>query len=199
MTKIKICGIRRMEDIEMMNRYRPDYIGYVFAKSKRQVTMKLAEELNQGLHRSIKRVGVFVNEKKENVASLLTRGIIDLAQLHGQEPEEEIRWLQRNTGRCIIKAITVTSEEKLQYVTNNPADYLLYDNGPGGTGQTFDWNMLQMNQRRFFLAGGISCENVRRAMQLDPYAIDVSSGVELDGFKDEKKVREIITIIRSLN
>lgn len=198
MKKVKICGLTRMEDIQAVNRYRPDYIGFVFAKrSQRFIDPQRAAGLKKNLAPGIQAVGVFVNEPTEVVASLLTKNIIDLAQLHGQETEQEICWLKEQTGKPVIKAVSVRSASDAKEWENSCADYLLFDNGAGGTGHTFDWNFVQECKKPYFLAGGIGLDNLEQALLRDAYAIDLSGGAETEGRKDPDKIAEIMKMIRS--
>lgn len=197
MQKIKICGIRRAADIEIVNKYRPDYIGFIFyEKSKRYISEADAMELRKRLLPEIKTVGVFVNEKPEIVAEYLNDGIIDIAQLHGTEPEEDILFIKKMTGRPVIKAVSVETQSDCEKYNESSADYILLDNGKGGTGKCFDWKLIGNVTKPFFLAGGINESNIDEAIAISPYAVDVSGGVETDGFKDEDKIRKIINKCR---
>ena len=188
-TKIKFCGLSRLEDIEAVNQLHPDYIGFVFAgKSKRYVTPKQAAELRKLLHPEIQAVGVFVDEPPEAVAELLQTGVIDLAQLHGLEDEVYITKLKALTDKPVIQAFKVQKEEDLAAAEGSSADYILLDSG-AGCGKTFDWGLLERIERPYFLAGGLDPSNVGDAVRmLHPYAVDVSSGIETDGKKDEGKM-----------
>ncbi len=200
MTKIKICGLTRTEDIDAANTYLPDYIGFVFwPKSKRYVTKEKAKELRKSLNDDIKVVGVFVDEDVDKVAALLNEGVIDLAQLHGHEDEEYIDRLRSLSDKEIIKAFVIHSDKDIEVASRSTADYVLLDAGMGA-GETFDWQLLKDFRRSFFLAGGLNASNVEEAlMQLDPYAVDVSSGVETAGIKDEVKIEEFINTVRKQN
>lgn len=197
MTKIKLCGLSRPCDIEAANELNPEYIGFVFApKSKRCITPEKAKELKQLLDANIKVVGVFVNEEAENIADLLNRGIVDVAQLHGDEDENYIKQLRRLTDKPIIKAIRVESERELADAERCSADYVLLDSG-AGTGTVFDWKLIQNMNRPYFLAGGLTPGNVENAVNmLHPYAVDVSSGIETDGLKDKTKMAEFVSAAR---
>ena len=164
MSKIKICGLSRMEDIAAVNRCRPDYIGFVFAKSRRQVTPERAGELKGALDAGIQAVGVFVNAPPDEIAALAGEGLMDLVQLHGEEDEAAVRQVK--------------------------------DNGPGGTGQPFDWSLLPEMHRPYFLAGGLCIENLPEALALSPYCLDVSSGAETGGVKDADKIEQIVRMVR---
>lgn len=198
MVKIKICGIRRLEDIAIVNKYKPDYIGFVFADSKRQVSCELAAELKNNLDSDIISVGVFVNASHGKIVELFDRGIIEIAQLHGDESEEYINILKEKTdGELkIIKAVEMSENKDLLEFDNLNVDYLLLDSGKG-SGKTFDWRLIRNDlKKEFFLAGGINSDNIKQVIeQFNPYAVDLSSGLETDGFKDENKIKEIMEVI----
>ena len=185
-TKIKLCGICSMEDVENVNLLRPDYVGFVFAKeSKRYVSERQAELLQNQLEPGIRKVGVFVREDPERVAGLL--------ELHGGENTDYIRKLRWLTESPIIQAFRISSKEDLKRAEQSEADYVLMDSGDGGTGAAFDWSLLQDFQRPYFLAGGLTPENVAEAIRfLHPYAVDVSSGIETDGKKDPAKMEAFV-------
>ncbi len=196
MTKVKLCGLRRKEDILAANRYRPDWIGFVFAKSKRQVSKEEAAELKQLLSPKILAVGVFVDAPVTEMVSLYEAGIIDVIQLHGGEGPQVVEEIQARCSAPIIQAVSVRGKEDVEKALLSKADYLLFDSGSGGTGQSFDWAHLGEMKRPFFLAGGIRQENLEEALQLHPFAIDVSSGVETDGYKDEEKIKQLMETVR---
>lgn len=197
MQKIKICGIRREADIEAVNKYRPDYIGFIFyEKSRRYISKANAMILRKKLLPEIKTVGVFVNEKPEIVAEYLNEGVIDIAQLHGTEPEEDIVFIKKMTDKPVIKAVSVETQQDCEKYNESSADYILLDNGKGGTGKCFDWKLIGNVTKPFFLAGGINEDNIDETISIAPYAVDVSGGVETDGFKDEDKIRRIISKCR---
>lgn len=199
MTRIKLCGLQSLHDVIAANAVQPDYIGFVFAKtSKRFITPQTAEQLRKKLDRKITAVGIFVNEPVEVVAALLNKGTIDMAQLHGNENEEYIMLLRKKTDKKLIKAFSVNEAKKLQAAYACSADYILLDSGSGGTGESFDWNILQDFGRPYFLAGGLNINNVSEAVsRLHPYAVDVSSGVETDGRKDDVKMAAFINAVRN--
>lgn len=198
MVKVKICGLTRPEDIQAVNQYKPDYAGFVFAAgSRRYIAPRQAAVLKKMLSADIPAVGVFVNESRENIAELLYHDIINIAQLHGQESESDIQWLKKQTGKPVIKAVSVSNKSDIARWADSQADYLLFDNGTGGTGQAFDWTLLSGSAKPFFLAGGIDKNNLSRALSKGAYAIDLSSGVETDGLKDPAKIAEIINIVRT--
>ena len=195
MAKIKICGLKRLEDIEIVNKYKPDYIGFVFADSKRKVTNDLASKMKKNLDSSIKSVGVFVDEDIDEIIKLYDEGIIDIAQLHGLENEEYIKKLKQKSNYQleIINAIEMDSEKNLLEYYKSLADYLLLDSGKG-SGKTFDWRLIRKDlKKEFFLAGGLNSKNISKAIEeFNPYAVDLSSGVETDGYKDELKIKEVM-------
>ena len=197
MSKIKLCGLSRKCDIEWANALKPEYIGFVFwSKSKRNVPPEKAKELKDLLSPDIKAVGVFVDEPIENVAELLNDNIIDIAQLHGGEDEEYIKKLRALSGKPIIKAFLLKSEIDAERAEKSTADYILVDSGTG-TGKSFDWELLKNISRPYFLAGGLCCENISQAITaLDPYAVDVSSGIETNGCKDKNKMAAFVAAVR---
>lgn len=197
MTKIKICGLSRKCDIEAANDLQLDYIGFVFfRKSKRYVSFEQAKELKSVLNTDIQAVGVFVDEPIENIVMLCDNGIVDIAQLHGNEDENYIKELRSKTDKPIIKAFCINSEEDVVKANESTADYVLLDAGMG-SGNVFDWQYINKINRPYFLAGGLSIENAEQAAELlNPYALDVSSGVETDGLKDKDKMAEFVSSIR---
>lgn len=201
--KIKICGLRREEDVIYVNQYKLDFVGFVFAeKSKRRVTKEEAVALRKLLDKAIIPVGVFVNGEIAHVADCVESGAIDVVQLHGDEDNAYIEKLRKRLPETqIIRAIRVATKEDVIRGREIPADYLLYDTYQagqmGGTGQRFDWSVLKVLEewdKPYFLAGGITPDNVSQALRLSesfakmPYALDVSSGVETEGFKDRDKI-----------
>lgn len=198
MVKIKICGLSRMCDIDAVNAAKPDYIGFVFAESRRRVTIEQAAELKSKLSPDIIPVGVFVNETPEMIASLTECGVISVVQLHGNEDEKYIARIKFMTGVPVIKAVTILKSGDAHEWKQSCADYLLLDNKGGGTGQSFDWNLIGKIQKPFFLAGGLNINNIQSAIeQTNPFAVDISSGVETDGFKDGGKIKSIIRRIQN--
>ena len=199
MVKIKICGLKRLEDIEIVNKYKPDYIGFVFADSKRKVSHELAGQLKDNLNPEIVSVGVFVDAEQEEIIELFRNGVIDVAQLHGSEDEEYITGLKDKTNHKleIINAIEMSEEVDLGSYENTQADFLLLDSGKG-SGKTFDWRLIRKNlKKEFFLAGGLDVSNICQAIEeFKPYAVDLSSSLETDDYKDENKIKEIMEVIR---
>ncbi len=198
--KIKLCGLRRPCDMEVANELRPDYIGFVFAeKSKRYVSPEQAASLKKLLHPGILAVGVFVNERLKTVAGLLSSGVIDIAQLHGGEDETYMEALRRLTDRPLIKAFSVRGEKDIRSACASTAELVLLDAGEGGTGTAFDRTLLQNMNRPYLLAGGLDASTVGEAVKRwRPYGVDVSSGIETDGFKDAEKMRAFVRCVREL-
>lgn len=197
MTKIKLCGLSRRCDIEAANELKPEYVGFVFAKeSRRYVSPSEAAELKRLTLPEIKTVGVFVNETPENVAELLKNGTVDMAQLHGNENEEYIRYLRILTDKPIIKAFRVVDEKDTEEAGKSSADFVLLDAG-AGNGKVFDWKCIKNLNRPYFLAGGLCADNVETAVkELHPYAVDVSSGIETNGYKDKTKMAAFVAAVR---
>lgn len=196
--KIKICGLFREEDIEYANQVMPDYIGFVFWEhSRRHVSHEKAAALRSLLKPEIQAVGVFVDAPPEEIVSLLEEGVIDMAQLHGEETEEDIQYLRAVTGKPVMKAVRVKNRWDVEAWLDSSADYLLFDSGMG-SGVAFDWRLLADIPREFFLAGGLNPENLKQAVEtVSPYAVDISSGVETDGVKDRRKMQEAVVSVRS--
>lgn len=205
--KVKICGLKTVADVEKVNKYLPEYIGFVFAATKRFVTDEQALTMKQALDARIKAVGVFVDEPQEHIVSLCKRNIIDMVQLHGSETKKYIRELKQKICVPVIKAVKVKSVSEVIKLMSDEADYMLYDTYKkgeyGGTGERFSLEMLESafeNVRvqksvikPYFVAGGLDCENVKDIInQTDCYAVDVSTGVETDGIKDEIKIKKFI-------
>jgi phosphoribosylanthranilate isomerase len=214
--RIKICGLTRDEDIDFVNEGRPDYAGFVFAKSKRQVSAPLAQYLRFRLADDIIPVGVFVNAPVAFIAELYQNGTISIAQLHGDEDESYILRLKelcasfslrqpgnpdRSKKGGPFKVIKVIKSEQLdQRLSPTCADYLLIDSG-AGTGKAFDWKLLKSKRFKipWFLAGGINLKNIDQAFDLKPFAVDVSSGAETGGIKSREKILQLIAIARKGN
>lgn len=197
MVKIKFCGIKRIEDIDICNELKPDYIGFVFFdRSKRFIKPIDAKTLKEKLDRSIKSVGVFVNEEIDKIVEIVNEGIIDLVQLHGDEDDEYIRHLKEKTKTPIIKAFKILSKNDIIGANESIADYVLLDSG-AGTGMIFDWELIKGIKRDYFLAGGLDQNNVAEAIEkLNTFAVDVSSGIETDGYKNKNKMIEFIKKVR---
>lgn len=197
MTKIKFCGMTKSEDIKKANECKPDYVGFVFAdKSKRALSVEKARILKSQLLPEIKAVGVFVNEKPETVAKLLYEGVIDIAQLHGTEDAHYIRQLKTLINKPVIQAFFIEDEKDLERARESLSDMVLLDAG-AGSGRVFDWKLIQNFDRPYFLAGGLSEENVVDAItMLHPYGVDVSSGIEAFGMKNKEKMTAFMEAVR---
>ncbi|MBO4494768.1 MAG: phosphoribosylanthranilate isomerase [Clostridiales bacterium] len=195
---VKFCGMQRKEDIDAVNEIKPDLAGFILVPGRRRyVEPKTLEELKAELDPAIRAVGVFIDEEISVVTDLLKRGIIDIAQLHGNESSEYIRELKKTTGAKVIKAIGIHDDSDLQKVEECEADMVLLDSPGGGTGETFNWRRLQEVKRPFILAGGLNTENIEEAIRtIHPYGVDVSSGIETDGKKDAEKMRSFMEIAR---
>lgn len=198
--KIKICGLKRPEDIAYANACMPDYIGFVFAGKKRKVTLSQAASLREGLKPGIVPVGVFVNEELSVIRQAVEEGIIQMVQLHGQETQEEILALREMVRVPIIKAVSVKNVDSIQEAQKLSCDYLLLDHGAGGTGERFSWEMLRELEeglgKPFFLAGGLDIHNIREARKYGAFCLDVSSGAETEGFKDYEKMKALVEAVR---
>lgn len=199
-SRIKICGLRRREDMEAVNRWQPDYCGFLFyEKSRRFISFDQAAALRKLLRPEIAAVGVFVNADPAEIAACVRRGIIDWIQLHGQEDENYLRTLRSLTTCPMIQAFSIRSQEDIQRAEASKAEMILLDHGSGGTGESFDWNLLNRVRRPYFLAGGLNPDNVASAVrQYHPYGLDISSGVETDGWKDPQKIETCIRRIRDV-
>lgn len=199
MTRIKICGLSRPQDVACVNQAKPDWCGFVvnFPKSRRSVTPDQLRSLRRELDPSVVPVGVFVDQPVEVVTDLLNRGIISIAQLHGGEDEDYTAALWAAApGKEIWKAFQVRGPADLERATAFPADRILLDSGQG-TGRTFDWSLLRHFPRPYLLAGGLDPENLPEAIRtLRPYGVDLSSGVETDGLKDFTKIQAAVAAAR---
>ena len=217
--KVKMCGISKVETIPAIVDAKPDYMGLVFAPSKRQVTVDQAKILVEELHRgyakkygsdtehdkngTIKTVGVFVNETVENLVTIANEANLDAVQLHGDEDEAFIQSLKERTNVEVWKAVQIRSAADVEKWIDSSADMLLFDayhkDERGGTGEVFDWSSLDAFERPFMLAGGIDSTNVARAIRtVRPYGIDISSGIETNGMKDDKKITAFTKIVKSI-
>lgn len=202
MVKVKICGLRRKEDIEYANELKPDYVGFVFAKSKRQIEVEQALDLISLLDKEIKTVGVFVNEPVENALKIAQTLNLDVLQFHGDETQDYIDNFKNFT---VWKAIRIKDKEDLEKTKEFKVNSFVFDtltkNEYGGTGKTFNWKVLKGMELNvpIILAGGLNENNVEEAIKIvDPYAVDVSSGVETEGYKDFKKLKSFIEKVRGI-
>ena len=202
MTKLKICGLTCEGDIAAVNEVKPDFAGFIIEvpSSRRNLSAEQVRVLVKGLDKEILPVGVFVNAAPELPISLLRDGTLWAAQLHGQEDEDYIEKIQNMTGKPVIKAFSIKTPEDVQRALRSPADYILLDQGTGGTGEPFDWSLVPPVRRPFFLAGGIGFENLREAIStLHPWAVDLSSSLETNGKKDPVKIRQIVRMLKQIN
>lgn len=196
MTKIKLCGLTRLSDIETANALRPDHIGMVFAPSRRQVSREHAAELRGALAPGITAVGVFVDAEPEIPADFSRAGIIDAIQLHGSEDDEYIARLRKLTDAVIMQVFRIEDAQTIKRAIRSTADMILLDSG-AGTGAVFDWGLIGHIERPYFLAGGLTSGNVGEAVRsLMPYGVDVSSGIETNGVKDAVKMRSFVDAVR---
>ena len=202
MAKLKICGLTCEEDIAAVNEVKPDFAGFIIEvpSSRRNLSAEKVKVLVKGLDREILPVGVFVNAAPELPISLLRDGTLWAAQLHGQEDEDYIEKIQNMTGKPVIKAFSIKTPEDVQRALRSPADYILLDQGTGGTGEPFDWSLVPPVRRPFFLAGGIGPENLRNAVStLHPWAVDLSTSLETQSQKDPIKIRQIAKMLKQIN
>ena len=214
MQKIKLCGMMKPCDIEYANRVKPDFVGFIFANTRRKISAAQAKEFRKALDAEIPAVGVFVNEDIPVIASLVQDGYIDMIQLHGEEDADYIRRLREICDVQVIKAVKVQTVEQIRQAAALPVDYLLLDTYRkgvlGGTGEAFDWGLLreakaaagdtaegELFGKPYFLAGGLHAGNLREAAALGSYGLDVSSGIETDGSKDFDKMVEVVNIVRT--
>ena len=210
--KVKMCGISKVETIPAIVDAKPDYMGLVFAPSKRQVTVDQAKTLVEELHKQcinhydtkvVKTVGVFVNETVDNLVTIANEANLDAVQLHGDEDEAFIQSLKERTNVEVWKAVQIRSAADAEAWIDSSADMLLFDayhkDERGGTGEVFDWSCLDAFERPFMLAGGIDSTNVARAIRtVRPYGIDISSGIETNGVKDDEKITAFTKIVKSI-
>jgi phosphoribosylanthranilate isomerase len=196
MTKIKICGLSRPQDIHDVNEARPDWCGFIlnYPKSRRNVTPEKAAELIRSLRADIVPVGVFVDQPAETIIPLARENLLRAVQLHGRETPEYIRALQREIRIPVIKAFRIQSEADLRTAEESPADLILLDSGRG-TGKPFDWSLLRGLSRPWLLAGGLGPDNLEEAIaRFHPWGVDMSSGVETNGRKDREKILRTVAI-----
>ena len=215
MQKIKLCGMMKLCDIEYANRVKPDFVGFIFANTRRKISAAQAKQFREALDAEIPAVGVFVNEDISVITSLVQDGCIDMIQLHGEEDADYIRRLREVCDVPVIKAVKVQTVEQIRQAAALPVDYLLLDTYRkgvlGGTGEAFDWELLreakaaagdtaegELFGKPYFLAGGLHAGNLREAAALGSYGLDVSSGIETDGSKDFTKMVEVMELLRSI-
>lgn len=213
MQKIKLCGMMKPCDIEYANRVKPDFVGFIFANTRRKISAAQAKQFREALDAEIPAVGVFVNEDISVITSLVQNGCIDMIQLHGEEDADYIRRLREICDVPVIKAVKVQMVEQIRQAAALPVDYLLLDTYRkgvlGGTGEAFDWELLreakivagdtaegELFGKPYFLAGGLHAGNLREAAALGSYGLDVSSGIETDGSKDFTKMVKVMELVR---
>jgi phosphoribosylanthranilate isomerase len=196
--KIKLCGLKREQDMEYANALQPDYIGFVFVPvSKRAVSKEQAKALKAKLDPAIQTVGVFTDADTGEILSIAKEGIIDIIQLHGKYDPQKIEEIKA-AGYPVIQAFSIQSKEDIEKANACSVDYVLLDQGKGGSGKCFDWSLLENIKRDYFLAGGLGPENVKEAIETyHPYAIDASSSLETEGRKDFEKMKQFVHTIRS--
>lgn len=194
---MKICGLFREEDIAFANELCPDYVGFVFAQSRRKVTETAASALRRQLRPDIPAVGVFQDDTLERIQYILEQGIIQMVQLHGGESCEYIERLKKSCDIPVMKAFRPSQFDRIPEYELAGIDYVLFDNEQGGSGQCFDWSRIPAVKRPFFLAGGIQAGNVENAIrETSPFGVDVNSGAETNQVKDKVKMQEIIRRVR---
>ena len=203
--KVKFCGIRRLKDVEFINKYPPDYVGFIFAKSKRQIDEVQAKFLSEKLYKSIKKVGVFVNANINDIIRIAKTAELDVIQLHGDEDENYIGELKNSVNNIHIwKAVRVKTEDDIKKAEQLNVDMLLLDSfsekAYGGTGKTIDLSVIKNSgiTKPFFVAGGINAENIKYIVEeIQPYGVDISSGIETNGVKDIDKISEIVRCLEN--
>lgn len=213
MTSVKVCGIRQIEDVEFLNELKPEYAGFVFCKSKRQINLEVGAQLMEKLDKNIKRVGVFQNNSLEEVRNTAEVLKLDVIQLHGMEDENYIKKL---FPFKIWKSISIDVsqdlkddgkikfyEDEINKVCRYGVEAVLIDSSvkgsSGGTGRSFNWELLDnLNiNKKIILAGGLNFYNITQAINIvKPYTVDVSSGVEENGIKSFEKIKQFIDKVR---
>lgn len=199
-TRIKCCGMFRDQDIVAVNEARPDFCGFIvdFPKSHRSVPPERAAGLAARLAPGILPVGVFVDEEPSVIDHLVREHVIDAVQLHGHEDDAYLGHLRHvlPEGTPIVQAFRVRSGEDVARAERSSAGLVLLDNGQG-TGERFDWSLVQHVSRRFVLAGGLTPQNVAEAIrEVRPWAVDLSSGLETNGLKDPDKIKAAVAAVR---
>ncbi|GAA0738154.1 phosphoribosylanthranilate isomerase [Clostridium oceanicum] len=196
-TKVKICGLKSLKDISIVNKYDIDYVGFVFAKSKRQVTKELAKKMKERLKGKIKAVGVFVDTPYERINEIIEYASLDMVQLHGNETND----LCSKINKPVLKAISIKNKDSVNKVLKyKDICGFVVDGAVAGSGKVFDWNFIgDISSNYFtFLAGGLNEENVEEAIEkIKPQVVDVSSGVEVDGIKNEEKIKKFIRKVKN--
>lgn len=196
--QIKLCGLTRIEDIETANLLQPDYVGFVFyQKSKRNISVDKAVELRKALNKEIKVVAVFLNEEIDKVVEIANYDFVDMVQVHGNLSKEYIKDIKTRTNKKVIQAFRIKNEEDIKKANASIANLVLLDNGDGGTGKPFNWELLSGMKRDFILAGGLNAENVGLAIEkCHPIMVDASSSIETNGVKDKEKMAAFVAAVR---
>lgn len=201
---IKLCGLRRDEDVEYANEFMPDYVGFIFAEnSKRTVTIEQAKALSKNLSSYIQKVGVFVNQSIEYIKRVVDEVGLNVYQLHGDEDNNYIEKISNTIDAEIWRAVRVRGSEDIALADSLGVDTILLDSFMegqyGGTGRVADWNIISNTKIKtpFFLAGGLNEDNIIKAIEtVKPYGVDISGGIETNGFKDRKKIERLMNLIR---
>ena len=201
-TKVKICGITRIEDVKTLNKYLPDYVGFVFAPSRRRIEPEKVSELISELDARIKKVGVFLNHSQRDVEDIAYKCSLDVLQFHGDETVQYCASFKQK----VWKAIGIKNAQSLKRIEDFQVEGILLDSivdgKSGGTGQPFDWKMVNClpENVKVILAGGLNSRNVLEAIEkVKPFCVDISSGVETDGVKDTKKIKEFIELVKGVS
>lgn len=196
MSKIKLCGLTRVEDAESANLANPDWVGFVFDQGRHFLSDEKAAEIRRALRPDIPAVGIFVNADPAHITALVEQGIIQAVQLHGGESEDYLLSLRRRLSCPFIRVVSVKTTEDVLRWQDTAADYLLLDHGRGGTGQSFDWGLIPPMKKPWIMAGGIGLDNLRAALAYHPYGVDISSGAETNGLKDRQKMIRLVQMVR---
>lgn len=197
MSKIKLCGLTRLADVYAANQAAPDWVGFVFDRGRHFVSDETAAALRHALAPWIPAVGVFANDDPAHILALARAGVIQYIQVHGGEEEDYIRALQACSSCPVIRAVSVKTREDAALAADTSAEYILLDHGKGGTGKSFDWTLIPPMEKPWFMAGGIGIGNLKEALSYAPYAVDISSGAETNGYKDPCKMRQLTAMVRN--
>lgn len=203
MSLVKFCGLFRDEDIKYINILKPNYAGFVFAESRRKISIQQGVHFKNMLDKSIKAAGVFLNNSIDEIINICSKNIIDIVQLHGNISDEFINKVKLKTNMPVILAANITELDNILSLEKSKADYVLLDSEKAGSGRQFDYNLLNQAlkngfTREYFIAGGININNIEEVMKYNPYCIDISSGIEKDGIKDYYLMEEIMKKIKGV-
>lgn len=203
MSLVKFCGLFREEDIKYANILKPDYVGFVFADSRRKISVEQGRHFKSMLDKNIKTAGVFLNNSVDEITNICSMNIIDVVQLHGNISEEFICTIKSKTNLEVICAANITKVEDILSLEKSKADYVLLDSEKAGSGRQFDYELLNNAlkngfKREYFMAGGININNIHEVLKYKPYCIDISSGIEKDGVKNYYLMEEIIKRIKGV-